>query len=244
MLLVLVLGGWLGWRVHLARRQREAVAVIKAGGGDVGYDWEFVGDERHYVAGPPVPAWLRRTIGEEYFQDVVEANLAYTDSVFDRWYNWKLTGDVVPTLRSFPRLRFLHLNGSQATDRTMDVVAGLNDLEELTMDNARVTDAGIAKLKGLKKLRALRIETDSGKLPIGDTGMAHLKSLTRLEHLILGEAEITDAGLAELKGLASLKELCIGANRVTREGMQRFRREMPKVEVTWENKDQEPRDGF
>ncbi len=37
---VLVIGGWMGWMVRCARIQREAVAAIKKAGGGVCYDWE------------------------------------------------------------------------------------------------------------------------------------------------------------------------------------------------------------
>ena len=37
---VLVTGGWLGWTVHRARVQREAVAAIVKASGAVVYDWE------------------------------------------------------------------------------------------------------------------------------------------------------------------------------------------------------------
>ena len=41
LLLVLVIGLWLGWAVHKARQQREAVAAVKKFGGWVHYDYEF-----------------------------------------------------------------------------------------------------------------------------------------------------------------------------------------------------------
>jgi hypothetical protein len=39
--LVLVTGGWLGWIVHRARVQREAVVAIERAGGMVWYDWQW-----------------------------------------------------------------------------------------------------------------------------------------------------------------------------------------------------------
>ena len=41
MMLVLVFGGMLGWVVHLAHVQRDAVAAIRSGGGQVTYDWQL-----------------------------------------------------------------------------------------------------------------------------------------------------------------------------------------------------------
>jgi|SRR6185437_4873040 len=67
---------WLGVLSNRAREQREAVKAIEAAGGVVHYDWEvefsasvdsLITDRR---AEPPGPDWLRRTIGEEYFQEI------------------------------------------------------------------------------------------------------------------------------------------------------------------------------
>src|SRR5262249_9079810 len=42
MAFVLVAGGGVGWVVHRARVQREAVAAIRQAGGRVFYDWEQI----------------------------------------------------------------------------------------------------------------------------------------------------------------------------------------------------------
>ena len=41
MIFVLMLGGVLGWVVHLAHVQRDAVAAIRSGGGSVIYNWQL-----------------------------------------------------------------------------------------------------------------------------------------------------------------------------------------------------------
>jgi hypothetical protein len=58
---------WLGVVVDRAREQREAVKAINELGGLalVTYDWESTGSRR-----PAGPHWLRRTIGDEFFQNV------------------------------------------------------------------------------------------------------------------------------------------------------------------------------
>ena len=40
MVVVLVIGGWLGWMVHQARVQRDAVAAVRKLQGTALYDWE------------------------------------------------------------------------------------------------------------------------------------------------------------------------------------------------------------
>jgi internalin A len=82
MLLVLLACAALGWRVNRAHTQRRAVARIKAAGGSVKYDYEVGGDYPPKWAvrtkGEPVPwgpAWLRKWIGDEYFQEVTKVDL-------------------------------------------------------------------------------------------------------------------------------------------------------------------------
>jgi hypothetical protein len=76
---------WLGTVVNRARERREAVKAIKALGGFVYYDWqtplgvvlnERTGELVSSVpfstpsdAKPEGPAWLRRLIGDDFFQD-------------------------------------------------------------------------------------------------------------------------------------------------------------------------------
>jgi hypothetical protein len=75
---------WLGILAERARQQREAVKAIEALGGKVTYDFQIIGvpyngnpDPPHTVnrifrpdADPPGPIWLRRLIGDEFFQEV------------------------------------------------------------------------------------------------------------------------------------------------------------------------------
>jgi hypothetical protein len=66
--LVLVIGGWLGWVVRSARIQRDAVSAIRKDGNHVAYDWQwnngsFVGARRN----PWAPRWLVDFLGIDYF---------------------------------------------------------------------------------------------------------------------------------------------------------------------------------
>src|SRR5262245_49108922 len=107
-LLVLVLGLWLGWHARRARLQREAVAAVREYGGFVRYDWEFLNGRPATAAAPRAPGWLRRAIGDAYFQEVVEVNLVHAT---DRRGMPDLTpGEsdaLVAKLAAFPHLRHL-----------------------------------------------------------------------------------------------------------------------------------------
>ncbi len=76
LILLTALAVWLGFVVNRAREQREAVKEIEAVGGNVIYDWEL----SYLPAASPIdldpdaispgPGWLRRLVGDEFFQDV------------------------------------------------------------------------------------------------------------------------------------------------------------------------------
>jgi hypothetical protein len=81
--LVIVFAVYLGFAVNNASQQRKAVKAIEALGGVVRYNWQHVPDCGFHQANdlaigePSGPKWLRRLIGDDYFQNVEMANLAY-----------------------------------------------------------------------------------------------------------------------------------------------------------------------
>src|SRR5438552_1945508 len=66
--LITVAAIWLGYITHRAREQKVAVARIKELGGRVVYDYQAANTAAN--ATPPGWPWLRRLVGDEYFQDV------------------------------------------------------------------------------------------------------------------------------------------------------------------------------
>jgi hypothetical protein len=220
MLLVLVFGVWLGWRVNKAREQREAVAAVAKYGGWVHYDHEFVNGKLTPGGKPWAPRWLRRSIGDEYFQEVRQVSLVYDDSTGKRYdaTNVKACDDVLARVSGLPGLKVLLLKETQATDEGLRQVGAMKGLEELFVwDAVSVTDAGVAHLAGLGRLKNVHIS----KSKITDESLALLSGLPRIETLSLQDNHFSDAGLARLKGKGRLKRLAIGIGdvRVTEAGV-------------------------
>jgi len=67
---------WFAVKMQQARRQREAVEALITMGGYVGYDYEMNSDD-HRIRGvkPPGPEWLRKAIGDDFFNNVIYVNL-------------------------------------------------------------------------------------------------------------------------------------------------------------------------
>jgi hypothetical protein len=122
-------------------------------------------------------------------------------------------------LRGLTRLRKLELgSGDQITDRGLEQLGGLKQLQDLYLPGQRITDAGLAHLRGLRQLHYLNLHG----APITDAGLRTLGELSQLHTLGLDDARITDAGLDHLKGLGQLECLGLDRTRITDAGLGRL----------------------
>jgi hypothetical protein len=70
MILVLAIGGGLGWLTHItriARAQREVVAAVESAGALAFYEWQYVNGEIDTEAEAPAPKWVFDRVGVDYF---------------------------------------------------------------------------------------------------------------------------------------------------------------------------------
>jgi hypothetical protein len=136
----------LGWAVHRARIQRNAVAAIERAGGAVSYDWKFK-NERYIRNGEPsAPKWLVDPIGADYFGHVSFAQLGSQNSDAELEYVGQLT-----------QLEELILLGSAVTDDGMSHLKGLSNLQRLILSGPAMTDTSLAQLTTLSRLRRLEL---------------------------------------------------------------------------------------
>jgi hypothetical protein len=258
MLVIVLLGIWLGWQVNKAREQREAVAAIQRYGGWVHYDYEFVNGKLTPGRSPWAPRWLRRMLGDEFFQEVRQVSLVYDDSTGQRFDNENVGAcdDVLARVARLPGLKSLLLKETQATDAGLRHIGKMTGLEELFIwDAESVTDAGVARLASLKNLKMVHISRSN----LTDRSLALLSSLPRIETLSLqqnhftdeglarldgngrlkripiglGDGRITDAGLAHLKDFKSLEVLDIQNSQVTARGLDQLVKDLPDLKELW-----------
>ena len=67
--------------------------------------------------------------------------------------------------------------------------------QDLALANARVTDAGVKELAGVKTLQSLNLWNTQ----VTDMGLKELADLKSLRFLSLKYTQVTDAGVAELR---------------------------------------------
>jgi hypothetical protein len=180
--LVLVIGGLLGWAVRSARIQRNAVAAILDAGGTVQSRAQLHGHWINYGKFW-VPTWAVDRIGVDYFVRIDAVSL---DSAIDATllHAGQLTG-----------LRKLRLPGSSVTDKGLRVIETLTELRSLDLAGASISDDGLKSLEGLTELRVLSL----GHTKIGDQGLIHLGRLTNLRVLLIPNCQVTMAGSQALQ---------------------------------------------
>jgi Leucine Rich repeat len=205
-IVVLLIGGWLGWVVSSARRQRLTVLAIEKSGGGVRYHWQF--KNGRYLLGRTswTPKWLVDHLGIDYFSDVT----------------WVLVGprgisdSELRQVGQFSQLEQLQVvRGSEMTDAGLTNLEGLGKLRRVFLSGPGFTDVGLAHLEHLTRLRALGLSGCN----ITDEGLIHLGRLTNLEGLGLTDCKVTDAALVHLKGLTKLKALGLTNCPVTNAGL-------------------------
>lgn len=222
MLLVLVAGVWMASVVNKARRQRDAVAAARRLGGSVHFDWEFVNGHVTKGTQPHGPRWLRRLLGNEFFQELTSVNLVYDDSTGQlvRVKNLEPADDMLARLEGQTGLKFLLMEKGQATDEGLKHIKDLTNLEVLVLRDARrITDKGVAHLQNLRNLKFLILAHSK----LTDRGMGFLKGCTKLETLRIEGTQVSDGGLAALEGMKQLSMLSVGQTQVSDAGTEHLK---------------------
>jgi hypothetical protein len=264
-LLSILLAGF-AWRRERARRQAEAVATIERLGGRV----EYAGQASPLNPGviraePPLPEWQRRWLGKDFFYDVVEISqsagspyVVHSVPLFPPFAVAPITPEPPEpeataanveafwqALAKFKRLQALYVYGSWARHgQPAKVLAGFQELRELHIHDAGLTDADLAGLDRLHLLERVRLEDnalgnetarrlgschhlrtlDLSNSQLTDRGLTYLATCEKLEYVMLERASISDAGLAQFQDLASLVVLDLDNTAITDEGLRHLSR--------------------
>jgi hypothetical protein len=258
LVLVTVLCVWLGVKVNVARRQKEAVAAILRAGGTVCYDCQFI--PKSNPSGLPLldyrfdrdaqssaPAWLRFLIGDDCFRTV-------TAVYFNDPHPNITKADIdqiakLPAVKQFVFGRIDH--EWNVADSDFAALGQLDQLEVMELDGTRVTGTMLAQLHSLDKLTVVFISNADlddvameqigrminlkclwlGGTRITDNGIKQLQKLTTLKQLILNETSITDAGLKQLTQLNQLAELYLPYQSVSPRGVRELQISLPNATI-------------
>src|SRR5262245_46529558 len=157
LIVVTVVGVWLGIVVNHARGRREAIRAVDELGGTYGV--RILG-----------PKWLRDWVGgERYFYDAVRVACGTGNQGYQPNHPFKNEdlARMIHHLKAFSHLTQLHLTNTNITDNGLHALKDLPDLTDLYLDHTQVSDRGIAVLEHIKTLRRINLEetpqvTDEG----------------------------------------------------------------------------------
>jgi Leucine rich repeat/Leucine Rich repeat len=233
MALVSTIGIGLAWVINDGRRQarlqREAVRAIEDAGGFVWYDWQWKNGNVVPHAKPPRPGRLASFLRDHSPGTVVSILVPDESRAAGLLVHvGQLRGleELDFSQSTSPRQRLLSLWGSRGeqaletlrmmvTDAGVAHLAGLTKLRVLNLSGTDVGDAGLSHLSRLTNLRELRLSATS----VTSGGLAHLRGLTNLQMIDLSGTSITDAGLVHLSGLKGLRVLDLSNTRITDAGL-------------------------
>ena len=186
---ITLFAAWLGYVSFRAREQQAAVARIKELGGIVQYDYQMPPSAE---PSPPGWPWLRRLVGDEYFQDVAFVKLDET-SVSDA---------DLPLISKLRRTKTLSLNRTDVSDEGLVSIRGMTELNYLGLMKTKVTSKGIRSLSLPRNGCILVLEGTS----VGDEA---LSNLTGCSHLALASTRITSEGIKGLEDSKTLHDLSV-----------------------------------
>ena len=130
----------------------------------------------------------------------------------------------------FGGLAAVYLRGSEVDDGTLDILADAPGLRYLSLNETRVTDEGLAKLRNLTELSSLSLGNlgPTGARLARGKGLEALEDLPRLEQIQLSSPETSDDDLRGLARLRHLRLIDLAKNsQVTAEGVDRLKRALP-----------------
>lgn len=183
--LVLAIAIALGWIVHRAQLQRDAVAAIRRAGGEVQYDWQYE-DGQGVSSTPRGPKWLADRIGPDYF-----------DTITTIWGKQPISDDDLKLIGQLAGLEVLNLRApTTVSDAGLAALKGLTRLHELCLHSSQISDRGLARLANLTALDDL--DLDGAKITGG--GLKYLEGLTGLKHLSLSGTSVDDGLFVHLRG--------------------------------------------
>jgi hypothetical protein len=163
--IVAILCSWITMELKWAREQKELVQTLKKRYVFVEYNYEMNSNGiRIQGTIPPVPTWLQKVFGDDFFGTVANVNFTSKETIFDTALNRNLTYfsnvhvtdyDLKP-LEGLKELKYLHLEKTKVTDDDLVHLEGLNQLKLLVLTDTKVTGEGVRKLK--KALPNCKIE--------------------------------------------------------------------------------------
>lgn len=113
-------------------------------------------------------------------------------AVYEVLLHWDVD---VPLTESAQKIGWLNLRESNVSDRGLEQLAQLKNLNTLYLQNTQITGAGLKHLTRLEHLSSLNLQ----KTSVTDVGLRELARFRNLDWLYLQDTQVTDSGVAKLR---------------------------------------------
>jgi hypothetical protein len=124
----------------------------------------------------------------------------------------------------------LNLAGIKITDLGAAELKPLTELRSLDLSQTDVTNKVVGELAGLPNLERLSLWRVKR---IDDGAAEQLVRMNRLAMLDLAETSFGEKGLEQIRSMKQLRKLYLGGSAVTAGAVEAFRRANPLCEVSW-----------
>lgn len=144
------------------------------------------------------PAWLQQIAGEEFHSFLDRSTIDGVDFSGD-----KIDDASLNSLAGLKDIRYLNLEDSRVTEKSLGLISQLKTLQILNVRNTPLQD--LSRLGELPALETLQVDFSK----VRNEQFSALARIPRLRRLSAASTQMSDAGLAELSKSNSLEELNI-----------------------------------
>lgn len=123
------------------------------------------------------------------------------------------------TIAEIPEVNYLDAHCVNMNDELLSSIGKMTSLIRLGVQSRNITDAGLAALASLTRLKTLFLLVDGTSSTITGAGLTCLEGMTELQDLRLGGLPITDEGLLHIGKCPTLQDLDIKHTQVTDKGL-------------------------
>jgi hypothetical protein len=177
--------------------------------------------------------------------DISDAELPYLkgcrELVFLSVTRTEIKGPGVSVLRNFPHLKMLFLGHNALDQNMLAALDSLREVTELHLDQCTVGDTALVHVGHMEGLVHLRLSENK---KITDSGIAHLKGLQKLKTLDISGTSVTKSCAKSLTELPKLRLLRVSSPTVTNADLVEMGKQLPKCQVSGDKKARIPVEVF
>lgn len=181
---------------------------------------QFTNLRNLYVAGTNVT-----NQGLSQLSDQLKLQILYVNN------NLGLDDEVIKTVIQYPKLMRVSLAETLVTSRSLEAMTSLNDLIGLQIHLTKIDDKGLEQLQAFPELQELFL---GGPLNSEQAILNSLQYLNKLKTLWIFDVPITDTGVNGLATMSDLNEIRLIRTQITDANVNRIKAALPDTKITVE----------